>query len=432
MTTKFVRGEKVAEGKTKVIYADENDPTGAIVFSKDDLTAGDGKRHEVFDGFGALSNLTTINTFSLLRACGIPVAFREKIDDRTLSADLTDMIPLEVVTRREAHGSFLKRHPYLKRDHYFPRLVFELFLKTSGKKWKEHNLLCDDPYMDYTSRQEQGLVGLFLPDQPLWSQPSPMHVVNSSEIEGFERLQEIEEITRKVTLVLDKALQMVGIRFADMKIEFGITKDGRLVVSDVIDSSSWRIVGPDGKYIDKQLFRDGAEVPVMAQVFARGLEITSRFQVPPKQQIVIWTGSPKDEVSKFKEWLESHPLPIQVVYVALSAHKQPVLAVQKLQQLVQMTPDTVVVAFIGRSNGAGPTLSGAVSVPVLTVPADFQKMPEDVWSSLRTPSDVPVSTMLEPGNALLQAVQILAMRNPQLYMELRHRQEDRLSNFALL
>ena len=34
-------GEKLAEGKTKVIYADLRDPLSVIVYSKDDITAGD-------------------------------------------------------------------------------------------------------------------------------------------------------------------------------------------------------------------------------------------------------------------------------------------------------------------------------------------------------------------------------------------------------
>lgn len=423
------RGEKVAEGKTKVVYKDSDDDTAAVVFSKDDLTAGDGKRHEVHEGFGRLSNLTTCNTMGLLKACGIPVAFRHKIDEVHLSSDLTDMIMLEVVTRREAHGSFLKRHPYLKRDHYFPKLVFELFLKTTGKKWKGHDLPCDDPFMDYTS--EPGKVKLYLPDQPLWAQ-QPFLTVDASEIDGLDKLAEIEKITRKVTLILDKALQMQGIRFGDMKIEFGITKDGRLVVSDVIDGSSWRIVGPDGKYIDKQLFRDGEGAPAMVKVFERCLEITSHFLPPPRQQIVIWTGSKDDDLTPFLKALKDNPLPIAVEYVALSAHKEPIRAVEKVQRLVQMIPDTVVGAYIGRSNGAGPIMSAAIPVPVLTSPVSVKEFHEDVWSSLRTPSKVPVATILEPSNLLLQAAQILAMRNPQLYAELRYKQEEQLANFMII
>jgi phosphoribosylaminoimidazole carboxylase/phosphoribosylaminoimidazole-succinocarboxamide synthase len=60
-------------------------------------------------------------------------------------------------------------------------------------------------------------------------------------------------------------------------------------------------------------------------------------------------------------------------------------------------------------------LAAHTSVPVITVPAGYRDFPEDVWSSLRAPSDVPVMTVLEPGNAVLAALQLLAARNPALY-----------------
>ena len=57
------------------------------------------------------------------------------------------MLPYEVVARREAHGSYLKRPTHVSKGHIFPRLVVEFFLKTKGRRWKSHELTCDDPLM---------------------------------------------------------------------------------------------------------------------------------------------------------------------------------------------------------------------------------------------------------------------------------------------
>ena len=46
----------------------------------------------------------------------------------------------------------------------------------------------------------------------------------------------------------------------------------------------------------------------------------------------------------------------------------------------------------------------APQTPVITVPASAKDFPEDVWSSLRAPSAVPVMTMMEPSNAVLAAL----------------------------
>ena len=96
--------------------------------------------------------------------------------------------------------------------------------------------------------------------------------------------------------------------------------------------------------------------------------------------------------------------------------------------LVLEIRDSVVIAYIGRAYGAGPTLSAMSTVPVITVPASIKEFPDDLWSSLRAPSAVPVMTVLEPGNAVLAALQILSGRNPRLYAKLRGEIENRTVN----
>src|SRR3989344_8707964 len=97
------------EGKTKVILETVR-PSEVFVKSKPDLTAGDGKKHDIIDGKDILANETTCNVFSLLESCGIPVAFLCKVDERTFLAHSCKMYKLEVVLRRESHGSYLKRN----------------------------------------------------------------------------------------------------------------------------------------------------------------------------------------------------------------------------------------------------------------------------------------------------------------------------------
>jgi phosphoribosylaminoimidazole carboxylase/phosphoribosylaminoimidazole-succinocarboxamide synthase len=68
------------------------------------------------------------------------------------------------------------------------------------------------------------------------------------------------------------------------------------------------------------------------------------------------------------------------------------------------------------------------TVAVITVPASVKEFPEDVWSCLRMPRNVPVMTVLEPANAVLAAIQILSARNPRLYARLRGEIEERTIN----
>ncbi len=432
-------GRLIAEGKTKIISEAAGEPGMVLVASKDDITAGDGAKHDLICGKAALATRTTCNVFRLLKECGIPVAFGLQTDTTTFLAPLCAMLPYEVVVRREAHGSYLKRMPGLAKGHLFPKLLTEIFLKTSGRAWKDHALLCDDPLMERA--EASGMIALYEPSKPIHGQ-KPFLVLREDEVFGrpdeAELFPEILKLARRAFLALEKSWQIAGRSLVDFKVEFGLASDGSLLLADVIDNDSWRVL-EDGAYIDKQAYRDGGGLDDVAEKYRRVAGITDSFRLPA-QQIVIWRGSDKDDVAPIVNALDRicgvptgvDARPLKLVIATCSIHKEPARGLDELHRLVREVPDTVVIAFIGRSNGAGPTLSASTTVPVITVPAGYKDFPEDVWSSLRTPSDVPVATILEPANAALAALQILALHNPQIHMLVRERLEERLVNAVAL
>ncbi len=430
LTANELTGDLLAEGKTKVIRATAQ-PGKVLIVSKDDITAGDGAKHDLIQGKAALATRTTCQVFRLLKDCGIPVGFEGQVDARTFLAPGCEMLPYEVVVRREAHGSFLKRMPGLAKGHLFPRLLVEFFLKTKDRVWKQHALLCDDPLMGYADGA--AAIDLYEPSKPIHGQKPFLSIPVGevfAEAGEWKRFDEMRKIARRAFLALEKAWQIEGRTLVDFKVEFGLTTDGALVLADVIDNDSWRVL-ENGAYIDKQAYRDGGKLDDVAEKYQRVAEITGHFRLPV-QQIVLWRGSDKDDVSPVIKAIEQlcggSTAPVRVQTVTCSVHKEPVRGLLELNRLVQATPDTVLIAFIGRSNGAGPTLAAATTVPTITIPASFKEFPEDVWSSLRTPSAVPVTTVLEPANAAMAALQILSLRNPQLYMLLREELEKRLVN----
>lgn len=434
-TTKSTGGELIAEGKTKIIRTATQKPQHVLILSKDDITAGDGAKHDLIEGKATLSTRTTSHVFRLLKACGLPVAFEEQVDERTFLAPQCRMLPYEVVVRREAHGSFLKRMPGLTKGHFFPKLLVEFFLKTAVRKWKKHDLLCDDPLMEYAPAS--GTIALYEPSKPIHGQ-QPFLILKANEVFSHAKeavfFEAMAQTARRAFLILEKAWQLEGGTLVDFKVEFGLTKSGKLLLADVIDNDSWRVL-EDGVYIDKQSYRDGSALDDVAAKYRRVADITSRFRLPV-QQVIIWRGSEKDDVTPLTDALQSlcgtDAGRLRVATSTCSIHKEPVRGLNELHRLVQEIPDAVVIAFIGRSNGAGPTLSASTTVPTITVPAGYKSFPEDVWSSLRTPSNVPVTTVLEPANAAMAAVQILALRNPLFYMLLRERLEERLENWRTI
>ena len=238
----------------------------------------------------------------------------------------------------------------------------------------------------------------------------------------------MRRIARQTFLVLEKAWQLQGGTLVDLKVEFGYDSRGRLLLADVIDNDSWRVI-EDGSYIDKQVYRDGGALDDVAAKYRRVAEITDRFQLP-RQRIILWRGSEFDKTDPFTAALGE--LKDMMTVVTCSAHKEPVRAATTLYRMAQEVPDTIMIANIGRSNGAGPTLSALTTIPVITVPASAKEFPEDVWSSLRAPSKVPVMTVLDPANAVLAALNILSARNPRIYAHVRAEIEARTANTILV
>ena len=243
-------GEPFAEGKTKLLYADPNDAGLALMVQKDSISAGDGARRNVLAGKGALSGRTAANIFRLLERAGIPTHFVAAPADDEMIVHRCDMIPLEVVLRRLATGSYLKRHRESREGDRFDPVLVEFFLKDDARH---------DP------------------------QVGPEEIVRGG-IATIVESAEMAERGRQVFDVLEQAWANENVQLVDLKIEFGRRADGALAVADMIDNDSWRL-WPDGdkaRMLDKQIYRNMATVTEQGldqvrQKYAEVAAITDRF-----------------------------------------------------------------------------------------------------------------------------------------------------------
>jgi amidophosphoribosyltransferase len=220
-------GPVLAEGKTKVVYADRDNPALALIVHKDAITAGDGTRRNELPGKGALSGRTTANVFRLLHAAGIPTHFVDAPAANEMIVRRCAMIPLEVVMRRVATGSYLKRNDVPEGTRFDPTVV-ELYFKDDANH---------DPLVDAA-----------------W--------IVANGVATPEEIDRLTEIGRQVFTTLERAWARQDVQLVDLKIEFGRDAAGTLLVADVIDNDSWRI-WPGGRkeaMLDKQVYRDTTDV----------------------------------------------------------------------------------------------------------------------------------------------------------------------------
>lgn len=217
--------KKVYEGKTKDVYA-LSDDVFRLVF-KDDVTGADG----VFDpgantvglsidGIGKKNLAMTTMFFEILKNMGM--------DTHYLSADLDngtmDVKPatafgrgLEVICRYRAVGSFLRRYgAYVNEGDKLDAYV-EATLKDDDR---------GDPLVTV-----EGLEAL--------------NIMNAAQFE------DIKNSTQKITAVVSDVLAGKGLELYDIKLEFGLDREGKVILIDEISSGNMRA------------YRDGAVVDPM-------------------------------------------------------------------------------------------------------------------------------------------------------------------------
>ena len=121
-----------------------------------------------------------------------------------------------------------------------------------------------------------GSAELYLPDQPLIQQ-NPFLILGDYPLKDREQdLDTIKSIATQTFRALEYAWGNLGCRLADFKVEFGVGSDGTVLLADVIDNDSWRVV--KGKeYIDKQVYRDGASLEDTLEKYRHVAMLTSQF-----------------------------------------------------------------------------------------------------------------------------------------------------------
>jgi RNA polymerase sigma factor (sigma-70 family) len=263
------------EGKTKVI-TDAGDGT-VLIRSKDDITAGDGAKRDVIEGKAASSTTTTCNIFRLLTSNGVPTHFVERLDDVSFRARKVEMIPLELVARRIATGSFLDRNADVAEGTVFAALVFEVFEKDDANH---------DPLLEFDFAR--GLLRRFVPNTMAARELGDVRAGDLISEEALSRsryatvtaevLARLRDLTVRTFEIVERAWAALGGTYFDFKIECGFDREtGALLVADVIDSDSGRLRFGD-RDMSKQAYRDGSQsLPDIKKNFDEVAELTQQF-----------------------------------------------------------------------------------------------------------------------------------------------------------
>jgi len=207
------------EGKAKKVYKTDNEDC-LIVDYKDDATAFNGEKKGTIVGKGVINNRVSNHFFKMLEKNGVPTHLVEEISERETIVKKVQIVPLEVIVRNIAAGSFSKRFGVEEgRTLATPTLEFS---------YKDDSL--GDPLINE-------------------------YHIRALELATDEEVAKISEIAFKVNKLLSEYLINIGIRLVDFKLEFGRYK-GKVILADEISPDTCRYWDKDtNEKLDKDRFR---------------------------------------------------------------------------------------------------------------------------------------------------------------------------------
>lgn len=213
------KGEQLYEGKAKKVFLTEN-PDVLIVSYKDDATAFNGQKKGTIVGKGAINNRMTNHLFQIIEEEGVPTHYVQELNDRETAVRRVEIVPLEVIVRNIAAGSFSKRLGVPEGQ--------ELSEPTIEFSYKNDKL--GDPLINsYFARA--------------------LKLATPSEIET------IKKYAFMVNDILKIEYLKAGLQLVDFKIEFG-RFHGKIILADEISPDTCRLWDVEsGEKMDKDRFR---------------------------------------------------------------------------------------------------------------------------------------------------------------------------------
>lgn len=212
------------EGKAKILYPTA-DPDVLLAHFKDDATAFNAQKRGTIREKGEINCTLSSHLFQKLGEAGIPTHFLAQVAPQQMHVRRVTIIPLEVVVRNRAAGSLCRQTGLPLGLTLEPPLV-EFYLKDDA---------LGDP--------------LLTPDRlQLLNLASPSHIV------------QMQALALQVNQWLSDFFKDCGILLVDFKLEFGLNRDGQMVVADEISPDTCRLwlkdeTDPQKRILDKDRFR---------------------------------------------------------------------------------------------------------------------------------------------------------------------------------
>lgn len=227
------------EGKAKKVF--ETDNTDLLIVSyKDDATAFNGLKKGTISGKGVINNQMSNLLMQKLEKSGVPTHFVEEINERETVVKKVSIVPLEVIIRNIAAGSFSKRYGV------------------------DEGVVFEQPTIEFSYKNDD------LGDPLI----NDYHAI-AMKLATAEEIETIKKYAFAVNEQLKAFWAQCGVTLVDFKLEFGRLSDGSIVLADEISPDTCRLWdSTTGEKLDKDRFRRdmGGIEEAYIEVMKRALE----------------------------------------------------------------------------------------------------------------------------------------------------------------
>ncbi|MBQ8640322.1 MAG: phosphoribosylaminoimidazolesuccinocarboxamide synthase [Lachnospiraceae bacterium] len=212
--------EQLYEGKAKKVFKTD-DENLLIVDYKDDATAFNGLKKGTIAGKGVINNKMSNLLMQKIEKEGIPTHFVKELSDRETLVKKVSIVPLEVIIRNIAAGSFSKRYGV------------------------EEGVVFEEPTIEFSYKNDE------LGD-PLCN---TYHAI-ALKLATADEMERIKKYAFGVNEILKEFWKGCGVTLVDFKLEFGRLADGTIVLADEISPDTCRLWdSKTGEKLDKDRFR---------------------------------------------------------------------------------------------------------------------------------------------------------------------------------
>ena len=212
--------EQIYEGKAKKVYKTD-DPELYIVDYKDDATAFNGLKKGTIAGKGIINNQMSNRLMQMIEQKGVPTHFVRELSERETLVKKVSIVPLEVIVRNIAAGSFSKRYGV------------------------DEGMVFEEPVIEFSYKNDALGDPLLNTDHAL-----ALKVATRAEIDT------IKSYALKINSILKAFWAECGVTLVDFKLEFGKTTDGSIILADEISPDTCRLWdSATGEKLDKDRFR---------------------------------------------------------------------------------------------------------------------------------------------------------------------------------